>query len=210
MATLYLGQLVRLFKEKEKSYQHTDIRIVEGGTWDCVIKLTNQLTDTNPYSLAMIQAFPDKDVELEKQRLESIPAAEISDGEKKSLQLLTDNVKNITFLNITSELGVWEWLKNDVSLFQLELKNLIGCSIDLSKIVQQVENDEVGKSPKNPRKHAKGCIKNLNERLYEANNVLTGDIANLYLFKCYAEHEMQDKTKYEQFKNKMLQILNRK
>lgn len=67
--------------------------------------------------------FLDKDAEDAYNELEA-KGNNRTEAENKKFDLFKNNHKNISYLSITPELGVWQWLENNPEIFKTFLTNL--------------------------------------------------------------------------------------
>lgn len=206
MAWRYLNAILRKYQRTEDKYKLCQIAYVGG--YEQVIQLAETFYRMPPFSKRAVQVFPDADVQQEWDRLKL--KVNRTPAEEKKLQLLNTNHQNISILDITPELGVWEWLTADASKFESSFINAYGNQLfRMTDVVNTVSDEEIGKSPGNPREHAKGCFKNLVEKLRgHVPASSEGEIFDI-LFRSYAEDKLSDINKFDHWKSIFKLIFNR-
>ena len=207
MAWRYLNAVLRKYQQTEDKYKICQIAYVGG--YEQVIQLAETFYKMPPFSKRAVQVFPDADVQQEWDRL--MLKANRTQAEEKKLQLLNGNQQNISMLDITPELGVWEWLTADASKFENSFINAYGNQLfRMTDVVNTVSDEEMGKSPGKPREHAKGCFKNLVEKLRGYVPASSdGEILDI-LFRSYTDDKLSDINKFNQWKSIFKMIFNRR
>lgn len=206
MAWRYLNEVLRYYQRTED--RNKIIRIVYVGCYDHVVQLAEEFYTTPPFERRSIQAFPDVDMQQVWDELNA--KINRSEAENRKLDLLNRNRGNISLLDITPELGVWNWLVADATKFETAITNSYGIQMfSMQDLVNQVVNDERNNAPGNPRDHAKGCFKNLVEKL-RARIPGTSDSAILdSMFRSYVEDKMNNPICFNQWKHIFKSIFNR-
>lgn len=120
MAFEYLQLIMQKFINDIHSF--LDYKIIPAGTYDQVIRTTQSFPALS-FEKRKVQAFLDKDAEDAYNELET-KGNNRTEAENKKFDLFKNNHKNISYLSITPELGVWQWLENNPEIFKTFLTNL--------------------------------------------------------------------------------------
>lgn len=206
MAWRYLNEVLRFYQRTED--KNIIIRLVYVGGYEQVVQLAEEFYATPPFERRSIQAFPDADMQQVLDDLNAKPNR--TEAENRKLDLLNRNRNNISQLDITPELGIWDWLVADTTKFETTIANAYGQQLfSMRQLVDQVVNDERDYAPGNPREHAKGCFKNLVEKLQARIPGATDSVILDYLFRSYVEDKMSDIAYFNQWKYTFKSIFNR-
>jgi ABC-type multidrug transport system ATPase subunit len=208
MAYRYLNQVYKIYSHKENLKLR--IVIVPIGPWDSVVRSVSRFSISLYYTQEQLQAFVDYDVKESKDEL--LNKNPRSPKEQAKLDLLQAFQNNISFLPITPELGFWEWLQTGgTALFEQKLRDNFGDvpSLDMDAIVNQVDVEENGHG-RNERDHAKGCIKNIQDKVVAAMpGLLQADEVLNNLIQVYVEDYLSKSENYNKFKGVFNMIFNR-
>lgn len=206
MAWRYLNEILRFYQRTED--KNKIIRIVYVGGYEQVIQLAEEFYSTPPFERRAIQSFPDADVQQVWDGLRA--KVNKTEAENRKLDLLNRNQGNISLLDITPELGVWDWLVADATKFEATITNAYGIqTFSMQVLVNQVVNDERNYAPGNPREHAKGCFKNLVEKLQVRIPGATDSAILDYMFRCHVEDKMSNFAYFNRWKQIFKSIFNR-
>lgn len=204
MAFKYLSLVIRRFL-KDIKQDLVDCKIIPVGGYEEVIKLLDSLS-TLGYEKHKMQAFLDQDVEQTYAELESKGNAR-TDANDRTFELFNLNQHNISYLSITPELGVWEWLEQYPDIFKKHLDEEYGTqNFDVVDLVKKTNKEEAGNKGGNTRSWAKGCFKNFKERIHKQNAQISEDMVIDEMIKCYVENTYD----LNQLKTIFMPILNRK
>ena len=200
MARTYLSEMLNAFKEIEPTSRRVSFKILPVGGYKQVLMLMTYFYGVQPFARNSVHSFLDKDVETEYDSLQNKTSRSASDEEL--VRLMDNNRDNYNFLPITPELGVWEELKRDAGWFHSALSQKF-CDIlfDVNEIIEIVDQEEATCS--NPRKRAKGCYKNLFDRIHERKPEITESIFRDILFESYMRYKFNDR----EFKNKIRRLI---
>lgn len=115
MAFKYLFLIIRKFL-KDTNKDLIDCKIIPVGGYEEVIKLLNSLS-TVGYEKHKMHVFLDQDVKQTYAELEGKGNMR-TDADNRKFELFNQNQRNISYLSITPELGIWEWLEVHPDLFK--------------------------------------------------------------------------------------------
>ena len=206
MATRYLNEVLRVYQKTED--KHVSINIVPVGGYEQVVKMAMSFYSIPPYSQQKVQAFLDNDVQDTWTELQG--KSERTDAEQRKLELLNGNKSNISFLSITPELGVWKWLKSDSTPFMNSITEHYGSQLwKMKDVIDKVEAEETD-AGRNERDHAKGCMKNLLEKLISNIRIATEETILNLLFESYVTTEYDNEGGMGRLKRVIKPILRRK
>lgn len=206
MATRYLNEVLRVYQKTED--KHVSINIVPVGGYEQVVKMAMSFYSIPPYSQQKVQAFLDNDVQDTWTELQG--KSERTDAEQRKLELLNGNKSNISFLSITPELGVWKWLKSDSTPFMNSITEHYGTQLwKMKDVIDKVEAEETG-AGRNERDHAKGCLKNLREKLISNIHLATEETILNLLFESYVTTKYDNEGGMGHLKRVIKPILRRK
>ncbi|MGP1579179.1 hypothetical protein [Porphyromonas endodontalis] len=109
---------------------------------------------------------------------------------------------------ITPELGVWEELTNNAEWFKTALGNRFqDILFNVSEFISTVNEEEPETG--NPRKRAKGCYKNLFDKIHQREPNITESIFQEILFKSYVTHKFEIPGFQNEIRRLIMPILNR-
>lgn len=206
MAARYLNKVLRVYQRTED--KHVIINIVPVGGYEQVVKMAMSFYGIPPYNQQKVQAFLDKDVEDIWKELQG--KSDRTDAEQRKLELLNRNRSNISILSITPELGVWDWLRSNSEPFMDSITEHYGHQLwRMKDVLHQVETAETG-AGKNERTHAKGCLKNLIEKLITHIDMATEETILHLLFESYVTTEYDNENGLSCLKSVLKPILSRK
>ena len=209
MACRYLSKVIALYQRNED--QHVRFGVIPVGGYEQVVKLMQYFKTTPPYQPKQLQAFLDKDVADTIQQIRSKDGK--TDAEIKELQLFDEEREHISYLSITPEEGVWAWLEHHTSDYERAIHNRHGQGIlnqPLSVLKQQVDVEEKDTGGDNPRKHAKGCFKNILEKLHQqAPHITENEFIDL-LMESYVKEQYDNPVGLNKLKSVFKPIINRK
>ena len=204
MAFKYLSLIVRNFL-KDTNQNLVDCKIIPVGGYEEVIKLLDSLS-TLGYEKQKMQIFLDQDVKQTYTDLES-KGNDRTDGDNRKFELFNQNQCNISFLSITPELGVWEWLEKHSDIFKKHLDKEYGIqSFNVVDLIKETNKEEEGNKRGNLRYWAKGCFKNFKERIHKQNSQINEDKVIDEMIKCYVKNNYD----LNKLKAIFMPILNRK
>lgn len=105
-----------ILKEHFRGIQQLlNYKIVFVGGWSQVIEFLKQMNTILPYKDDMVFAYLDLDAKTSLENLKS--SSNLNEGQQKDLNNYNDVKKYISFLHITPEIGMWEWLVDNEGLF---------------------------------------------------------------------------------------------
>lgn len=206
MARIYLSKILNVFKEIEPTSKRVSFKILPVGGYKQVLMLMMYFYGVQPFTQRSVYSFLDKDVEDTYSLLRNRITRSASDEEL--VRLMDNNMGNYNFLPITPELGVWEELKRDAGWFYSALSQKF-CDIlfDVNEIIEIVDQEEAICS--NPRKRAKGCYKNLFDRIHERKPEITESIFRDILFESYVRYKFNDQEFKDEIRRLIMPILHR-
>ena len=191
MAEKYLRAVLRRYLVANSNTTH--IYAVEPiGGYENVVKFVQKI-NTLGIPLKKAQAVLDADVQDTYQEwLDKGNNRTASENQK--LALFNNMQANITYLTITPELGIWKWIEQNKIIFKsyVEAKHgpiltdIADC-IDETSAAEQV-NKRNATTPGQMRDWAKGCFKNIKERIHQREHSISEDNVVDYMIDCYVEH----------------------
>jgi len=208
MAWRYLTKVIRLYQQHED--KNALIGIIPVGGYEQVIELMKQFKTVPPYNEKRVHAFLDKDVEATIQEIKN--KEEKTQADNKKLDLFREQHEWISYLNITPEEGIWNWLGDHTSDYEDAIKNRYGKGIlnqHLSAIKSLVDAEEEGKGGTNPRTHAKGCFNNILEKLHNKVPIVSENEFLDLLFEIYVNNTFNNEAGLNQLKSKIKPVINK-
>ena len=185
MAQRYLNTVLRKFLSDTKKVM--DCKVICAGTYEQVISLVQCYPALN-YEKSKVQAFLDKDVKDFYNDLVR-KGNNRSDAENKMFKLFRDNSSNISYLSITPEQGIWEWMEQHPNNFKSHVDNQHGLqTFNVVEMISLTSSTELANKGANLRKWAKGCFKNFKERIHQANPLLKEEEIENDMIACYVEN----------------------
>lgn len=189
--------------------KHRVCKIVKVGGYPQVIEMTKQFCLFPPYNARKVCAFLDRDVEDTISDIRRKGAAKTR--EESNLITLVDELRgynDIQYLNITPEIGVWNWIVEDCSRLMNYLVYEHGEQVfsmqDLVNDVAALPNEG-----DNERKKGKSRLRNLATRIMA--NIPYSNIAIAYndMMKAYAKWCMSEHDLCIEYTRKLESLLNR-
>jgi predicted ATPase len=104
-----------LKKHFQQTPQLLNYKIVFVGGWPQVIEFLKQMNTILPYKPGMVFAYLDYDAQVDLNRLVTTP--NLNDGEQRVLDSYNNVRQYVSFLHITPEIGIWDWLVNNEHAF---------------------------------------------------------------------------------------------
>lgn len=182
MASRYLRAYLRRFLSDINS--HLVCPVLYVGGYAEVIKLLQSYPMVG-YPKTRIQAFLDHDAQDTYNNLLQ-KGNQRTESENRLFKLFNDNSHNISYLSITPELGVWQWIQDNPEAFRNFMDEKHGMQhYDVRDIIAQTTAEEVGKQGGNLKEWAKGCFKNFKEKLHQQNPQISEDEVVSDLIICY-------------------------
>lgn len=208
MAWRYLTKVIRLYQQHED--KNALIGIIPVGGYEQVIELMKQFKAVPPYNEKRVHVFLDKDVETTIQEIKD--KEEKTDADNRKLDLFREQHEWISYLNITPEEGIWNWLGDHTSDYEDAIKKRYGQGILSQRffaIKSQVDAEEEGKGGTNLRTHAKGCFKNILERLHNNVPIVSEDEFLDLLFDTYVDDTFNNEAGLNRLKSKIKPVINK-
>lgn len=192
MAMKYLYAI--LWKYTRDINSDISYKILPVGGFKEVIKMLESYP-TIGYPKKKIQAFLDKDVEESYRQLEELGNSR-SKSKQATFELFNRNRDNINYLNITPELGIWEWMTQHPAAINEFYDNTFGKQVySMQSLISSVNVEEEGNKNKGEgteqeklRKWAKGCFKNFAEKVSSKNPQLSNEEIIKSMINCYVEN----------------------
>lgn len=204
MAFKYLSLIIRIFL-KDTNQELVDCKIIPVGGYEEVIKLLGSLS-TIGYEKHTMQVFLDQDVKQTYADLKNKGNAR-TDADNKKFNLFNQNQRNISYLSITPELGVWGWLEQHSDIFKKYFDEKHGVqSFNIVDFITETNREEANNKKGNLRNWAKGCFKNFKERINKQNAQISEEMVIDNMIACYVENNYDLK----KLKGIFNPILNRK
>ena len=189
--------------------KHRVCRIIEVGGYQQVLDMTKQFYSIAPFNKRKVCAFLDKDVEDVVKAIRD-KGNNASAEEKRFLNTERglSNDHNMHYLNITPEIGVWEWIKQDSSKLMSYLVDEYGeQNFNIQPLVD--EADVIAANPANPRKQGKTKLKALAEKLMQKMDISSINKCYEDMMCAYAKDLMSDPHQKTAYYKKLESVLNR-
>lgn len=189
--------------------KHRVCRIIGVGGYPQVIDMTKQFYSVAPFSNRKVCAFLDKDVEDTIQAIRHKGNNATAD-EKRFLNLVHElsNDRNLYFLNITPEIGVWEWIKQDCRRLMFYLVDEYGYqNLNMQQLVNEV--DALPTNVANPRREGKDKLKALAEKIMQYMDITSITRCYEEMMCAYAKDYMSVQQQKAEYVQKFEGVLNR-
>lgn len=207
MAYTYLYHIVEAFKRALN--KNVDIRVVHIGGYPQVVETTIQYFGIRPFSSNNVQAFLDNDV-----KTFAIPEARKNKTKESIafLDLYDKHKDNISFLDITPELGLMDWYRNkhwddleegwrDAHEFDFYIPD------DLKDIDSKVSRS----ADETDRHYAKSCLHKLISELQSRNITQEStDDCEHHLMETYVKYRLEHDNLLKQYQEILCYCLNRR
>lgn len=208
MAARLLNAVLLYSKVAQK--KHRVCRVVPVGGYPQVISMTKLYYSMPPYNKRKICAFLDKDVEDTLREIRGKGSSK-SEEEKHILQqvdeLLDD--RDLTYLDITPEIGVWQWIENDGRFFEEYLNRTRGEQpFRMQDVVNRVLTQAA--EAENERKRGKTRLRQLAAELKNFIPYPNDDRAYDDMMAAYGEYCMEkNEGKKNYYTHELESVLNR-
>ena len=139
MAKILLEGVLMYSKVAQK--KHRVCRIVQVGGWPEVMKMTNEFYQIPPFNNKKVCCFLDEDVKDSIMTIRKKGAGK-TENEERILSIANTLIsdRNLQYLNITPELGVWNWIRNDSSNYMSFLIDKYGDQLfSINDFVNEVD-----------------------------------------------------------------------
>ena len=185
MAQCYLQKVLRKFLNDEGLRMVTPVVPIAG--YRELLQFIENFPAVN-IDKKKIHAFFDKDVEDVYKDITKKNVGR-STAENELLDLFKKNKGNYSFLSITPEQGVWEWIEKNSEVLANHIDNIFGNqSFDVKRLVANTSTEELINKGSNPRSWAKGCFKNFKEKVNQNNPSISEDKVVETMIDCYVEN----------------------
>lgn len=182
MATDYFQYIVNKFLAD--TGKPINCKVIPVGPYESVVKLV----ETFPmfgYNKSHVQAFLDEDVKTTYREWHN--NRNRTEAEQKKYELFNRNGNNISYLSITPELGVWEWIEQNSAKLKKYLDVQYGLqTYDVVRIIEETSAEEAMNKGDNLRNWAKGCFKNIADKINAKNHLISKREIYKSLLICYA------------------------
>ena len=183
MATDYLQYIVNKFLAD--TGKPINSKVIPVGPFDSVVRLVEAFPMFG-YGKNHVQAFLDEDVKSVYRDWHN--NRERTEAEQKKYELFNRNSDNISYLSITPELGVWEWIEQNPTTLKDYLDRQFGQqTYDVVDLIEEVSTEEASNKQGNLRNWAKGCFKNIADEIYAENPQISRRELYKGLLICYAD-----------------------
>lgn len=144
MAWRYLAKVIRLYQRHED--KNAIIGIIPVGGYEQVIELMKQFKAVPPYNEKRVHAFLDKDVETTIQEIKN--KEEKTNADNKKLDLFREQYEWISYLSITPEEGIWNWLEGKELRYENAITERYGASVLNQHIseIKSIVDEEIGRA----------------------------------------------------------------
>lgn len=208
MAACLLNAVLQYSKVAQR--KHRVCRVVPVGGYPQVIAMTKCYYSMPPYNKQKICAFLDKDVEDTFNAIRG-KGREMSEDEKNTIELVDEliNDHDLTYLDITPEIGVWKLIEHDCSHFERYITEVYGDQVfRMQDLVDRVKAQPAG--AENERKRGKTRLRQLATELKNYLPYLNDDRAYDDMMKSYGKYCMEiDETKKNYYIHELETVLNR-
>lgn len=196
--------LERMLKKHYESVpQLLNYKIVYVGGWNEVIEFLKQMNTISPYKPGMVFAYLDYDAQISLNDLQLLPNLNV--GEQRTLRNYKDVQQYVSFLHITPEIGIWEWLVNNENTFLSQWK------IKTNNPLFQLQNsiNTIDNNHRNVRtgKGCKDCFKDLLIQLVSNPN-LPEEISREKIVEIYYEQAVFTDPIWNNINNTLCSQLN--
>lgn len=174
---------VMLNKHFQRSQQFLNYKIAYIGGWAQVIEFLIQMNNILPYKPDMVFAYLDKDAEDSIDAL--INRANLNEGEQRNLNNYNAVKQYVSFLHITPEIGIWEWLVNHEQLFMTHLRNKINDALfQLNDTIATIDAHH------HHARSSKSCKESFNELIEQLVSLpnISEEICRKTIVEIYYEH----------------------
>ena len=113
-----------LDKHYQKASKLLNYKITYIGGWPQVIEFLKQMNTILPYKQGMVFAYLDLDAKTSLAELERL--SDLNIGQQKNLNDYKSVRKYVSFLHITPEIGIWQWIVNNEQIFLEQWRNKTG------------------------------------------------------------------------------------
>lgn len=186
MAQYYLQKILNKFLNDQGLCMV--IPVVPVGGYAEVLRFIQNFPVTR-FDKNKIHAFLDKDVESVY-----VLFAKKNIGRNRAqndlMELFKNNKPYYDYLSITPELGVWEWIEANAGLFSKYIDKEFGVQgYDIRGLVASTSSEELkNKNIDHLRDWAKGCFKNIKEKVNRFNPTLSEENVVNAMIDCYVEN----------------------
>lgn len=188
--------------------KHRICKIVQVGGYPQVIEMTKQFYHIPPFNNRKVCAFLDADVNITVDKLRHKADKTLSERYLLNLADLLAADNNLHYLNITPEIGVWQWIDADCSRYMSFLKDKYGEQLfDMQVLVDKV--DAMPWTGENDRKLGKSKLDNLAKIIMEHIEYTNIDRVYEDMMVAYAKYCMEDPTLSVEYIQKLESVLNR-
>jgi ABC-type multidrug transport system ATPase subunit len=212
MAYFYLLPILRFVVSSNNlpiNYQ-----ILPVGGYKQVVELTERSVQMG-LDRRKVQAFLDYDAKDSIYTL--LHNAHRTNAEENDYQLYTRMNNYISYLDITPEVEAWLWLENHGVDFQTYIRdNLANPLASIPNLISQAKGEENGNRPQNPsnsnsqsRKWAKGCFRNIEDKMTTTLPGYTNTDIDRAIFESYVKDKMNDVHWVNQKKGELLSLFHR-
>lgn len=208
MAELLLKETIVHYAQIEPERLIPIYKILPIGGYPQVLDFAEKTNNYLFNSKIGVYLFPDFDVK--EQRSELIRKGNSRTDSEQTLHSQFEKFSSITkFLPITPELGLWEWLTENIPTVQRGLQTYYGDNtFNLSDLIRSV-NEHFVNPAENPRREAKNKLKYLISLLEVRINQDFNRICH-FLFSIYIRSYYNDNTNKNNLKGLFGQIFNRR
>lgn len=181
MATDYLRYIVNKFLAD--TGKPINCKVIPIGPFENVVKLVEAFPLFG-YDKTHVQAFLDEDVKSVYRDWRN--NRDRTEAEQKKYDLFNRNKDNISYLSITPELGAWEWIEQN----PIVLKDYLDAqyemqAYDVISLINETSTEEAPNKHGNLRNWAKGCFKNIADKIYAKNPQISKSEVYKGLLICY-------------------------
>lgn len=202
MAQMYLEAVVRRFLSDDKKLM--DCKVIPVGGYEQVVTLIENYPSLN-YPKNHIQAYLDNDVVNLYNNWEAKGNTR-TDGENRIYHLFQNNRNNISYLTLTPELGIWEWIEQNPNVFKNFMDTQHGVQgYRMEDVIAATSAEEQPNKGNNLRAWAKGCFKNFKERINRQNPQISEADVVKDMIMCYVDNHYN----FERLKSVFLPLFNR-
>ncbi len=207
MARVYLTEVLKSLRSMDLVSCSPYVKILPVGGYRQVLELMKHFYGLPPFSRKNVHSFLDEDVKTTYNNI--LHKNSKNQADLEFIRLMQENSENYNYLSITPELGVWNELTLNSDWFQEALnKEYTDIFFNVENIVSMVNSEEISE---NSRKRAKGCFKNMLDKLHEKKKELHKNDFNRLLFQSYVKHKIDSDRDYlGELRKKITPILNRK
>lgn len=194
---------VMLKKHFQVDRQLLNYKIVFVGGWPQVVEFLKQMNTILPYKSGMIFAYLDHDAQNSLYHLANLP--NLNEGQQRDLNNYNSVRQYISFLHITPEIGMWDWLTKNEQLFltqwRMKTRNA------LFQLQTQIANIDLNHKHARSSSSCKECFNDLLAQLIRVPD-LPDEVCRNTIVEIYYEQAVFNSPNWSVMNQKLYSQLN--